>query len=549
MRGIKGILVTAVVTLGAFFAFGMVNGDASARDCSANSVIKCGTYSMSELRSKYNNDKTAGTKDIFSWFGISSQTVNNAEVRNGYVTKGGDVVVDGKVVADDAVTAGRQYMPSSNKTTHSGTTFYVRKPSASFQQNSLSAYVFFNKDGTFKAAVIKDCGNPVKADNKVKPDYKACDLTTGKIVTLDGSKPFNSDRYSKDLSDCEPIKVCDTTTGEIVTIEKPAFDSSKHSKDLADCEPIKVCDITTGKVVTIEKKQYDESKHTKDLSKCDSIEVCDLASADIVTIEKSEFDSSKHSKDLADCEPIKVCELETKQIITIEKNQFDSSKHSKNLEDCKEEPKNPGVEITKTVNGQEHAVVDVDGAFTYEVTVTNTGDVDLKDAVVTDNAPEGVTLTGADKGTVAEGGASWTHTIPTLAVGESISFTLNAVAPEYVEGVLENTVCVDTPTVPGEKDDCDDATVEVPAPGKVTVCELATGETITVTEEQAKDTSKYGPVDAEACNPTPEKPVETPTPEVPAELPQTGVAEVLSSVVGLGSLTAATYYFVTSRRS
>ena len=50
-------------------------------------------------------------------------------------------------------------------------------------------------------------------------------------------------------------------------------------------------------------------------------------------------------------------------------------------------PDKPSITIAKTVNKQKHAAVAVGQEFTYEITVTNTGKVALKDVVVTNNAP------------------------------------------------------------------------------------------------------------------------------------------------------------------
>ena len=126
----------------------------------------------------------------------------------------------------------------------------------------------------------------------------------------------------------------------------------------------------------------------------------------------------------------------------------------------------PAVSIVKTVNDTEHQTVKVNEPFTYEVVVTNTGDIALTNVAVRDNAPAGVTLTGASAGTV--NGAVWNYTIPSLAVGESKTFTLSAVVKAYVAGTLKNTACVNAPEVntgePTKDDACDDATVDVTPP-------------------------------------------------------------------------------------
>ena len=204
----------------------------------------------------------------------------------------------------------------------------------------------------------------------------------------------------------------------------------------------------------------------------------------------------------------------------------------------------PGVSIIKTVNGVEHEAVAVNEVFNYEVKVTNTGNVDLKDAVVTDNAPKGVTFKSADKGEIKDN--KWSYTIPTLKVGESMKFNIKAVVAEYLPGTIVNNACVETPTVPGEKP-CDDATVEVPEP-KVERCDTTTNEIVKdIPLSQAND-EKYT-TDYSQCEETPEVPVTPVTPETPVELPKTGLSQSITAVIGLGSLTMATYYYVASRRS
>ncbi|MBS7346220.1 MAG: DUF11 domain-containing protein, partial [Candidatus Sacchiramonaceae bacterium] len=177
----------------------------------------------------------------------------------------------------------------------------------------------------------------------------------------------------------------------------------------------------------------------------------------------------------------------------------------------------PGISIQKTVNGKENIKIDVNKEFTYELIVRNTGNVDLKNAVVTDNAPENVKFISADKGTIKDN--KFTYQIPTLKVGASETIKIKAIATK--EGIsAKNTAWVDTPTITGNPDDCDDANIEVPPKPPV------------VPEE-----------------PTPEEPTpEEPTPETPPELPQTGMTEAVSALIGAGSITAALGYYIASRR-
>lgn len=143
-----------------------------ARDCDANAVMYCGALTTAEVNQKY--DANPSTRDIFNYFGISGTEVNNLHTTavTGTVTKSGNVIVDGKVVATNAITAGRQNMPGSTQVSHGGTTFYTRPPSVSFVPPSLEAFVVV-KNGVFQFAILKACGNPVKATprEEPKPNY------------------------------------------------------------------------------------------------------------------------------------------------------------------------------------------------------------------------------------------------------------------------------------------------------------------------------------------------------------------------------------------
>ena len=165
----------------------------------------------------------------------------------------------------------------------------------------------------------------------------------------------------------------------------------------------------------------------------------------------------------------------------------------------------PSILIKKTVNNQKNAKIEANTDFNYEITVSNNGNVDLKDVVVTDRAPANITFVSADNGEIKDN--TLTLKINSLKVGESRTITIKSQAT--ATGITAvNTACVDTPTIPGENDGCDSAKVEVP-------------------KKQTPPT------------PTPN----SPTPNIPTELPQTG-ANTLSAILGLTSMvTAFGYYF------
>lgn len=178
-------------------------------------------------------------------------------------------------------------------------------------------------------------------------------------------------------------------------------------------------------------------------------------------------------------------------------------------------PNTPAVKIEKTINGQEILTTTANTSFNWELLVTNTGNVDLKDVKVTDKAPANVKFISSDKGVIAN--ETFTYTIPTLKVGASEKIIIESQATAS-NMKAKNIACVDTPTVPGNNDGCDSAEVEVP-----------------------KIPSPKTPE-----NPVP--PTTSEVPPLPAELPQTGIANGLGAILASGSLTATIVAYFVSRR-
>lgn len=170
----------------------------------------------------------------------------------------------------------------------------------------------------------------------------------------------------------------------------------------------------------------------------------------------------------------------------------------------------PSILIKKTVNNQKNAKIEANTDFNYEITVSNNGNVDLKDVVVTDHAPANITFVSADSGDIKDN--TLTLKISSLKVGESKTITIKSQAT--ATGITAvNTACVDTPTIPGDNDGCDSAKVEVP-------------------KKQTPPT------------PTPNNL----TPNIPTELPQTG-ANSISAILGLTSMVTAFGYYFASRKA
>ena len=165
-------------------------------NCDANSVMWCGAKDTSVIQSDYNHgdghNSAKSIQAIYAKFGITSSDINSITTTAvaGSVTKSGDVYVGNNLVAINAWTAGREYISGSTKVTYNGVTFYERKPSVSFENNSLTAYVVM-QNGQFKFALLSACGNPIKATPKTpSKGALACTalLTTPVTVESNGDQ-------------------------------------------------------------------------------------------------------------------------------------------------------------------------------------------------------------------------------------------------------------------------------------------------------------------------------------------------------------------------
>jgi hypothetical protein len=143
------------------------------QDCDANAIIRCGLNDSANMTTSYQN---SGVANAYTCFGISQQDINSfdGDAVAGRVTSTGKVTVNGKTVATNAMTAGRQNIAGSTAISCGGQTFYKRPPSVSFQSASLPAYVVM-RNNQFAYAIIASCGNPVMATpvTTVTPKVKA----------------------------------------------------------------------------------------------------------------------------------------------------------------------------------------------------------------------------------------------------------------------------------------------------------------------------------------------------------------------------------------
>lgn len=179
---------TFLASLGSLFAlFAVVFGVAVAPtalakidntpDCDTVAIIKCGAFSESKLKAAYDDNDYGDLKKVYDAFGISRSDMNGFV--DGIVYRNGNVTVDGKVVATDAMTAGRNYGGTAINGTKNVGKYSVSK----FVDEGQTAMVKM-VNGTFSFAIVKACGNPVTAKPKAppKPTY-SCDAIEAKKIS------------------------------------------------------------------------------------------------------------------------------------------------------------------------------------------------------------------------------------------------------------------------------------------------------------------------------------------------------------------------------
>lgn len=323
----------------------------AANDCNTNDIVASGIHSQGDVTRNYNANTCGDFRSIYDHYWIRAQLAPGDRVYSGTANNRGEVVANGRVVANNASSIGRFPIKFSHPISIGGKTYYetshVGGQAFANPNASLSTFVVLDSAGNFKYAVINNCGNPIYARPVPPPappkpvvrDIQVCVLSTRKIATIKEDQ-FNPQLHSKTLSDCDEkyTEACLLATKQWVTIKESEYNTAKYSKNPADCETvISVCDLASGSTIQINEKLYDTNKHSKNPADCEKIQVCVLAIKQIGTIKASGFDATKHSKNLDDCkvpENLIVCNLATKQSVTITKDMYDTAKYSTNLKDC-----------------------------------------------------------------------------------------------------------------------------------------------------------------------------------------------------------------------
>lgn len=155
------------------------------RDCDTVAIIKCGSMTVSELQT---DAKKNDVPRVYANFGISQNELNGFV--DGVVWKDGRVTLGtrgaGKLVATNAVTAGRWNNPTSDMVRIPNTDRAYRMSTSHFVDDGQIAFVKI-VNNKFAFAVIKTCGNPVTAKAVTPPTTPQPVATPNLLVSKDVS--------------------------------------------------------------------------------------------------------------------------------------------------------------------------------------------------------------------------------------------------------------------------------------------------------------------------------------------------------------------------
>ena len=311
--------------------------------CNSFNVVYCGTHSMSELQTAYSRTEI---KELYKeWYVTETMVQGGSNMREGVVDANGNITVDGRVVATNAITvqskAGtRQPQPQRSYKTSNGYTYYQYTTGQSFVDGpkSYNIYAWFDNNGSFITGVIKDCGNPVWGNPTTPPAKPA--LTCDALQVTEISR--NTFKFS--------VKATAKGGASITSYTYNFGDSNIKTTNSSEIQytyaqegNYTVTITVNGKETGEVKRQNPNCQKTVTVKPEPKIVVCELKTNKYpVEIKESEFDKSKHSKNPNDCKEapakIKICVIEKKEIREIKQEEYNESKYTTDLSKCQETP-------------------------------------------------------------------------------------------------------------------------------------------------------------------------------------------------------------------
>ena len=319
-----------------------------AAGCNSFNVVYCGTHSMSELQTAYSRTEI---KELYKeWYVTETMVQGGSNMREGVVDANGNITVDGRVVATNAITvqskAGtRQPQPQRSYKTSNGYTYYQYTTGQSFVDGpkSYNIYAWFDNNGSFITGVIKDCGNPVWGNPTTPPAKPA--LTCDALQVTEISR--NTFKFSVKATAKGGASITSYTynfgDNNIKTTNSSEIQYT-YAKEGNYTVTITVNGKETGEV----KRQNPNCQKTVTVKPEPKMIVCVIEEGGkkyTKEIKKEEFNEKIHKTNLDECKEtpakITVCVVEEggkKYTKEIKKEEFNEKIHKTNLDKCKETP-------------------------------------------------------------------------------------------------------------------------------------------------------------------------------------------------------------------
>jgi PKD repeat protein len=515
----------------------------AASDCIHNSIIFCGFDSPQNFADKYRENAYGDLHTIYARFGLQPGDIDRFAntARPGLIYRNGDVTVDGRLVATNSSTIGRDPQPGSSNLDIGGVNYFLTPNDRVFLSDPIPVMVMMSGDH-IDFIVMQACGNPAFF---TQPNF-SCDMLNTQQLSR-GTYRFSSKATANNGADVARV-VYDFGDGTSETRNQPG-DTVDHTYAQPGNYTARATVIFNvhGQTKTVTGEQCTKPVEVKPVPPqprfdCTVLEVAKISRTkyEFVLTATAENGATLHgaSFDFGD----KATDKNVKP---------SDATHVK----TSHEYTNPGNYTVKAT-----ALIDVNGE-TKEVTSDKCA---VKITVPPEMCKPGIPVGSKE-------------CLPQTAECSALDFTkISRTKYEFTaKAALDNGATLesasfdfgDNSTAQGIKP-IDANHVKVPHEYaqagsytiKTTLAVKLDGKTKEITSEKcavkitvAPEECKPGiPVGSKECQPpvppqTPPTPT-PPTPNVPATLPSTGPTEIVGSTMGIGGVVAAGMHYVRARR-
>jgi len=205
--------------------------ESHAADCTPNSIIMCGAANPGDFAAKYNANEKGDLAAIYARYGLQSSDLNKfvTSAKMGVAMKNGDIVVDGRVVATNGVSLGRDANSHYAQTVVNinGNNYYESRAQDVFLSDSIPVMVMFNDKGVMQFAAMTVCGNPTKGNNVV-PNWSCNELHQTAVQGKANTYTYSTDASAGNGAAIDHV-VYDFGDGSATVTKTSATDQVTHT--------------------------------------------------------------------------------------------------------------------------------------------------------------------------------------------------------------------------------------------------------------------------------------------------------------------------------